>query len=380
MKHLILLVIFLFSFTIHSQSLLDENPPLVGSIRYLENDIPIYKEISRKISKFIKEKDNFIPNKNDSRNKDELFTYPFKDFYQIENYYGTDYKLVPNLVSLYNTNENIYIAKIMWAFHLENGGTYLHMINNFLIYYDKNKFELRNITSYNIKDWNRRQIENIKYIYKKNRVFNGVDTKKMLDFDKYLAAFFEVPFFNFTYILCENTNDFHKTLGFDFNLDMYGADTVSGIAFLSDDLIFSGNNSEYYPHELVHLYVFKRFGNTDDFLNEGLATYLGGSQGMSYEECLLMLKKYYDENRDNNFLNNAISGKILESNLSISYISAAYICEMIYNDFGKKQLFDMISNVDNTNSLKAYLLKLYHINDELILNDLFIDKLSGTIK
>lgn len=370
-----------FCFFIHtnlfSQSLLDKEPLLVGSVRVLEEDVPIYKKINREISKFIKEKDSFIFNDKDPRNRDKLFRFPFKDYYKLETFYGEDFVVTPNLVSLYPVEKNYYIAKIMWAFHLENEGTYLHMINNFLVYYDKDNFRLQNITSYNLKNWKRKKVGNIMYLFEKDFFFNHDKADEMLNFHKNISLFFEHTPFDFTYVVCKNTNHMYNTLGYDFHTDMYGSDTSTGSAYVEDALIFSGNNSEIYRHELIHLHINKKFGFVNNFLEEGLATFLGGSREIAYEAHLSKLKKYFESKPNSVFFEICFEGN-LDKNTSMPYITAAFICETVYEDCGKEQLFEMLNVVgkDNTKkNLKDYLKSIYEVNTDTDLNQLLVNKI-----
>lgn len=377
MKLLLLTITILCSIKALSQSLLEDKTILIGSVRCLEKDVHLYKEIAGHISSFIKEKDSFIFDSTDERNKDALFTYPFKLFYKTEKSYGEDYKVTPNLVSLYETESNFYIAKIMWVFPLKEGGTFLHMINDFLIYYKDKQFKLYNITNYILKDWERKKKGAIEYVFKQNYYFNNEKADQMLAFHNKMAIFFGLEVFDFKYIICKDTNDLYKTQGFDFHLDMYGPDIISGSAYVEDNIIFAGNNSEFYPHEIVHLHTYQKFGSISSFLDEGLATYLGGALGISYDMHLDKLKSFFKINQNKIFLEECFSNKLLDKETSLSTIGAAFLCQMVYNDCGKDYLFDMLKFVnreDEKNDIKKYLIDVYGIKKH-DLNKFIINKL-----
>ena len=91
---------------------------------------------------------------------------------------------------------------------------------------------------------------------------------------------------SFKYFIFENYEDLMNNKGFDFEVDMYLGLNYGGEAYPEQKIIFSGNNSAYYPHELVHLYTHQQFNNIHYIIDEGIATLLGGSQGSNFSEYM----------------------------------------------------------------------------------------------
>ena len=58
-------------------------------------------------------------------------------------------------------------------------------------------------------------------------------------------------------------------------------DKTGGLA-KAGNIIFSGNDTEIYTHEIVHIYTHTLFPNVSSFLDEGVATYLCGSGKYDY--------------------------------------------------------------------------------------------------
>ncbi|MBW7913466.1 MAG: hypothetical protein H3C54_07165, partial [Taibaiella sp.] len=77
---------------------------------------------------------------------------------------------------------------------------------------------------------------------------------------------------------------------------------TGGNADPMDKTIYSGNNSEFYPHELVHVYLTNiqveanGTGNST-MAHEGISTYLGGSGGYTLDEHLHILADYARQNK-----------------------------------------------------------------------------------
>lgn len=71
------------------------------------------------------------------------------------------------------------------------------------------------------------------------------------------------------------------------------------MADIHNRIVYTGNNSAYYAHELVHIYTYELFPDTNYFwLNEGFATYMDGSGGKDLAWYTKKLKAYLLENTD----------------------------------------------------------------------------------
>lgn len=108
------------------------------------------------------------------------------------------------------------------------------------------------------------------------------------------------------------------------------------------DIVISGNNSEYYTHELTHLYMFHLFPSIRPFFNEGFATYTGGSGKYSYEWQRSKLKKFLDKNPDFKFeehIDDPFERLYYEHETPILYMIGALVCERTLRLYGKEKLF-----------------------------------------
>ena len=134
-----------------------------------------------------------------------------------------------------------------------------------------------------------------------------------------------------------------KLRGFDYEDSMFLNNQKGGEAFSSHKLIFSGNNSEYYPHELVHLYTHKYFKNVNSTINEGLATYLGGSKELDYLKHIGILKEYLAINKIDLFeylFDDEKKYTIIGNVSSIRYSAGALLCAIADKKNVLNQLLD----------------------------------------
>lgn len=374
-----LILVFISNYSCNAQ---DKNKTelnlLVGNIEKNKTNYNIYNNIVNKIETFLKEKNEFILTANHHFNKDSIYTYPFKSLYNIENSIGDEYVLTPSLMSLIKIENDKYIAKISWSSYIsEIKGVYIYEIMNLLIdYQNSDKIDIYNITSYNIKEWKITVFDGIKYFYENTYNFDTKEAKRMSNFNSNLADFFGIDLIQFRYIICKNYETLKKIQGYDFTPSMFRTTNIGGETFLEDNLIFAGNNSEYYPHELVHLYIDKLFGKTNRILNEGIATYLGGAINLSYSEQLKKIKAYMKDNPDSNFYKNTFDNYYnIDYESSFMYVGGAFICNIILKEYGKEKLFEIIKSSKTNEELDFSLKELFNVKTDTEMDDFLKQKL-----
>ena len=320
-------------------------------------------------SKFHKENDSIISTLEKCFNSNEYLDYEqywresdtllFKRAYDdlwisIEDYYPT---YTPTILSIQKKEKDKYLVKIA-VIGSPEGFNSLNVIYNFYAFREKNgSFKFENVINDNIKHWNTSVIDNIKYIYPPKREINQTEIKKQIEFENNLISKFNFNKINYTYISCNSVYDYMKLRGFDYEDSMFLNNQKGGAAFTNSKLIFSGNNSEFYPHELVHLYTYKYFKNINSTINEGLATYLGGSKELNYLTHIEILKEHLVINKIDLFeylFDDEKKYTIIGDVSSIKYSSGALLCAIADKKNVLNQLLDsgksdeeLISTIEN---------------------------------
>lgn len=78
---------------------------------------------------------------------------------------------------------------------------------------------------------------------------------------------------------------------------MYNPSGKGGIASWRNMIIYSGNNSSFFPHELVHLYTYQAFPHDPHFwVGEGIATFYAGTATYTFAGHMAKLKSFLAEN------------------------------------------------------------------------------------
>lgn len=203
----------------------------------------------------------------------------------------------PTLLSIY-TMDTDTIAKVSFNNIDSLGNTNLEAIFNFGLTYSKSELLLKNMVMVNSKGWVHRKVGVIEYIFPDCYNFSEQNANRMIEFNRELSELFKVEPFDYRYYITANEIELQKLRGIDYLVNMYSMNNSTGAAEAANNLIFAGNGSEYYPHELVHLFVRKWIGANSYHLwfDEGLATLLGGSGGMGLDYHLGALAEYSKNN------------------------------------------------------------------------------------
>ncbi|MFN0254123.1 hypothetical protein [Pedobacter ureilyticus] len=153
---------------------------------------------------------------------------------------------------------------------------------------------------------------------------------------------------------------------FDYNPMMY-VDKTGGLADYRN-IIYSGNNSEIYTHEIIHIYTSNLFPKIDKFIDEGIATFMAGSGKYNYEWHRNKLDKFLNENKYFDFATHtdAYERIYFEKETSIPYLTSALILERTLKFYGKEKLIELLKSENELwTALKKVGLTKENINHEL---------------
>ncbi len=300
----------------------------------------------------------------------QKYIYPYFDIYNIENSrYGSDF-FKPTLMEIIPTeNQNQKIVKIAFIGHnnetIENQ---LKSIYNLIANIKQDKILFSRYLDYSTKNWT--SITDVKmgltYKISPNKIANEREIAEQKNDIEKLCQFFKCNPIYLTYYSCVNPKEIFEIKGFDYNPMMY-LDKTGGLADYGN-IIFSGNNSEIYTHEIVHIYTNNLFPKIDKFIDEGIATYIAGSGKYDYEWHRKKLDKFLSENKDYNIATHtdAYERIYFEKETSIPYLTSALILERTLRFYGKEKLIELLKSENELwTTLKTVGLTKENINEEL---------------
>ena len=298
----------------------------------------------------------------------QKFIYPYLDIYNIENSkFGKDFYL-PTLVEIIPTdNTKQKIVKIAFIGHNnETKENQLKSIYNLIANIQQDKILFSRYLDYTTQNWKTETKESLTYKISPNKTINETEiTKQQKDIDK-ICNFFQCKPIEITYYSCINPKELFEIKGFDYYPMMY-VDKTGGLADYGN-IIFSGNCSEIYTHEIIHIYTNNLFPKIDKFIDEGLATIMAGSGKYSYVWHREKLDKFLNENKDYDFSRHtdAYERIYFENETSIPYLASALILERTLRVYGKEKLLELLKSENELwTTLKTVDLTKENINEEL---------------
>ncbi len=308
-------------------------------------------------SRIISTLQNFLSTKNDSPSENKYwlasdfikYKFPHSDIYSIEaSKFGKNF-YQPTLMEILPTeNSNKSIVKIAFIGHnSKRNENQIKSIYNLMANISDDKVLFSSYLDYSTKDWKKIKSSSIDYLISPNRIPNEIDIESQKNDINKICKFFKTEPINITYFSCDNPKQIFEIKGFDYNPMMY-VDSSGGLAE-AGNIIFSGNNSEIYTHEVIHIYTNKLFPNIDKFLDEGLATLIAGSGKFDYNWHRDKFAAFTKQNPNYDFSAHLdpYERNYFEKETSIPYLTAALILERTYRLFGKQKLLEILSSSDD---------------------------------
>lgn len=274
----------------------------------------------------------------------DRYIYPYMDLYQVESSkFGADF-FKPVLMEILDTrNANRKIIKIAFAgYDVTTRQQYIKLVFNLMANIEGERVLLSRYLEEATADWKRLQKGSIQYIISPGRQTDqAAIARQAKDIDK-LCTFFQCKPIDITYYSCVNPKELFQIKGFDYHPMMY-ADQHGGMADYGN-IIFSGNNTECYTHEIIHIYTQNLFPGAHKFIDEGIATYLAGSGLQDYASHRDRLAKWLQENpgEDLALYTDIYERHYIGKETSIPYLLAALVCERTYRLYGKTKLLDLL--------------------------------------
>lgn len=369
MKKIIVTILIVISLDCIAQSQVIENFHLTVS-PIIDQKNPVTIKIISALSSFLESKNkSIIENDYWLQSDFQKYTYPYLDLYNIEqSKFGKDF-FKPTLMEVLSTeNENQKVLKIAYLGHNpQTDENFIKLIYNIIANVKREEIKFSSYLDFATRNWKREKKESINYIISPIKNINHKEIKAQNKSIKKLCDFFNTKPISITYYSCVNPKELFEIKGFDYNPMMY-IDDSGGLADYGN-IIFSGNSSEIYTHEIVHIYTNKLYPKIDKFLDEGIATYLAGSGKYDYEWHRKKFKKFIIENPKHDFKNhfNPYERLYYEKETSVPYMTSALICERTLRLYGKERLLHMLQSQDQLwNVLNNAGLTMENLNDELI--------------
>lgn len=299
----------------------------------------------------------------------EKYSSPYFELEGIEKGRLGKYFYQPLLMEIIPTNkENRKIIKVAYIGH--NNTTHDNIIKaiyNMVAITENDNIVLSKYLNFATESWKVFSEGSIRYKISPNKTISKEDIRRQKEDIKALCNFFNTKPIAVTYFSCRSPKEVFELKGFEYHSMMY-ADTSGGFS-QERNIVLSGNNSEYYTHEITHLYLANLFPTVNSFLNEGFATYAGGSGKYDYKWQRNKFRIYLIQNPGFQFtehLDDPYERLYFEHETPIPYMVGALVCERTIRLYGKTKLFELFKSEKSiSEKLEMVGLTKVNINEEL---------------
>ena len=289
------------------------------------------------------------------------FRTPYADLFSIVNFDHRTYK--PTVIALQKLDSK-YLVKIALLGKPENFNSLYVIYDVYAKKNNDNRYVFVNAINESLKNWQTKTVENISYYYNPNYNLIKSEIEDQISFENKLIKFLEVDKINYKFIICKNAYETRKILGYDYEDQMFFSDQYGGITFSAQKILFAGNNRAIYPHEVTHIYVYNNFPAIHPVVDEGIATYLGGSKGLSYKEHLEILQEFIENEKislSDYLFDEEKRRTPIGQKSTIMYSCGALLCDMAYKKKGKQSLFKLMNSGKTNEKLKNTIEEIFQI-------------------
>ncbi len=252
-----------------------------------------------------------------------------------------------NIIGLIPVGNNNYLLKCMFTQQDSIAKeSQLRYIVSIYAKRSNDKYEFINSTQYHKEVWDQETVGSVNYYIHPEHEFDELEANQMNEFNHMIADKFATEPIAFDYVVTNNTTQLNQLLGYDYNPYSYRPSQTGGLADNYNSIIYAGNNSSYYPHEVVHLYTNKLFaGQYHSWVDEGIATYFGGSSGYYLDWHLQKLKLFLAEHPNYELDDLSKLEKEIpngEYTTDFRYAIGGLIIKKLYEQEGMEGLFDAL--------------------------------------
>lgn len=287
------------------------------------------------------------------------------------------YKTQCKIIGVFKAEKGYYCLKSAFTHINEQGEIFLDVVPTVYAKKFGEKFLLVDSMTYHKEILEYHKIGNINYYVHPFHKFDIEKARLMNATSNEFAQKFEVEPLEFDYFVANTSREITEVWGYEYMDRMYRPEQSGGVAIVSNNVVLSGNNSEYYAHEVFHLYAFNVNKNIPYFMiNEGIATFFAGSSERTFEWHLQELKDFnklnpnYDYNKISDLVDFDIpNGKHMTD---LRYIVGAVIIKEVYRKYGIQGIKDALSYGHELTDLHVLLKEKLNVKPEQF--NLFIKK------
>jgi len=223
------------------------------------------------------------------------------------------------------------------------------------------KWFLQNTTNDYLNSWYKKQYKYLNYVYPPSYTFHEELAEKSIQYCDSIATLLDIKSVDtFTYFICNNVDEMGLLFGYEF----YYLNYTTGLTVKWRKQIYSSKNSEFYPHEFMHM-VFSSINNDsiNYIIEEGLACFFGELHAEKYKTQILKLAKDYTSNMPSYTLDNLLENSASWNGYQTAYPTGSVLAEIVYEKNGYEGLKKLIlANTKSRDDIYKTLAEITKLN------------------
>jgi hypothetical protein len=275
------------------------------------------------------------------------------------------------VIALFPIGNDTFLLKTMFnSTYGEHKKMQLEYIYSVHVVKTNQGFKFLSLPEVYYKNWNKKTVGGITYCYDKSRVFNPQLAIKMDSFNIAMSQLFKTNKQSPIYFIGKNVFEAHQIMGYDFSPEQATMHQIGAVTQPENNVIFAGNDSEYYPHEMVHLYTREFWGKDGAYfhqwIDEGLAVYFGDYLGKPLEHHLKVMKAFLDKHPEEplNDISTFYFKVDNEFNTNFMYEIGGLICKRVYEKESMNGIFDLLKSGNTDEDFYKAVEKHFNVKKE----------------
>lgn len=278
----------------------------------------------------------------------------------------------PSLMQIETTgNPNVRVVKLAYIkYNDTTKENIVKAIYNIVATMEDGKIILSRYLDYFTRNWKTYQKGSLLYKISPLKELNLSDVERQQKDIDSLCKFLNCSPIPAEFYSCSSMSEYIETWDCSFSpLSNY---YIFGGTVMPKNIISGCNDSDYYFHEIAHLYLLTSFPSVNNSLSEGFACYAGGNGKGNYEWNRENLQNFLTEEPNFKIEDHIVNPfeklyykKVNET--SIPYALCALVCERTLRIYGKQKLFELFKSkeTDIFKTLNTVGLTKENINKEL---------------
>jgi len=245
----------------------------------------------------------------------------------------------PILISLKEEHEKVQL-KLLFSETDSTDKTSIYFISNHTVSFAEEDPHFMLPLHVNTKNWKQYRMRNITYHFPQDIQIDTMEAKAMMLQVEQLEVDWNLSPEEIDYYFADSNREIQQIRGFDYNFYMGGNESPRGLSDTRDNLVFCSGLGENYFHEVVHIYLNKKFPQSP--LKEGIAVFYGGSVGESLNWHLKRLNEYLANNPEVDVLN-AKAFYYIDEFTNPQYAIQGLLCALVFDQKGISGLQELMS-------------------------------------